>query len=181
MQDIETTIQEEFDHLLFDIRRSIRYHTYRRKFFDNVNNFVTASSLILGSATVGVALSTLYAHYTVWTGAATAILSAINLVARTTEKARLHNDLVKKFSEIEKKIVLKPVVTAEDVRQWRAEVITIEMEEPPVKIILDTICHNELVYILDYDESSVVKIGPIQKAFSQFIDINPGSRKLLNS
>ena len=38
--------------LLFGIRRSMRYHSHRRQFFDGINNLVTALSLIFGSATI---------------------------------------------------------------------------------------------------------------------------------
>jgi len=43
--------------LLFDVRRSIRYHTWRRRFFDGRYRVTTAVAIILGSASVVTVLT----------------------------------------------------------------------------------------------------------------------------
>ena len=52
----EEEIEQEWRNLLFDIRRSIRYHSKRAAYYDFLTKSVTATSLILGSGTVAVAI-----------------------------------------------------------------------------------------------------------------------------
>lgn len=175
MQNINDNAFEDFHDLLFRVRRSIRYHGYRRKFFDQIGVSVTAASFIFGSATVAAAIGSKWPVVAAYCGAIITALATLSMVFRVNEKARHHFDLGKRFGEIEKTMLRKGEVTASDVREWMAEVLSIEMEEPPIKRVLDTICHNELIRAYDLDPNYYVRVGWFQRFVKQWVDWSPES------
>lgn len=48
----EATLRNRWYSLLFGVRRSIRYHMQRVRFFDGLNTCATALSLLFGSAMI---------------------------------------------------------------------------------------------------------------------------------
>lgn len=155
--------------LLFDIRRSVRYHNRRRAFFDRVNFTASMVSLVFGSATIG----SLLGKIDPWVGVACAILvsvvSAFNLVMGSSRMARVHHDLARKFIHLEKRLV-KPVddgVLAE-ITQER---LTIEEDEPPVLCVLDSICHNEQARAEGCDKDEYVGVAWYQRLVADFVDL----------
>ena len=163
----------EKHNLLFGVRRSIRYHTARRKFFDRCHKITTAISLIFGSAAIFTVLSNSGEIYTIAAAAFVSIVAAIDLVVGNTDKARLHHDLAKRFIGLEKEMVSVREPTDDDLNLWTATRLGIESEEPPVKRVLDAMMHNELLRAMDYDKESgqYVRIGRFQRLFAQLFDL----------
>lgn len=172
MQEIPKELETQHHELLFTVRKSVRYHTYRRKFYDAFQQVSTGLSLIMGSATVGLALKA-YTEITVFTGAIVTIVSIVNLILKTSEKSRSHSDLAKKFIEIEKSVTSTEKIDAASLRKWNTDVLTIEAEEPPIKLVLDAKCHNELIRAYNLSQDYKVKVGFFQNAFAQFFDLYP--------
>jgi hypothetical protein len=83
--------------LLFDVRRSVRYHTRRRMFFDRWNLATNALSVIFGSATIYGVLSAGGKELALASAALVTVMSSLNLVIGTTRMARLHEDLARRF------------------------------------------------------------------------------------
>ena len=166
-------IRIEKHNLLFGVRRSIRYHNARRKFFDRCHKITTAISLIFGSAAIFTVLSNAGEVYTIAAAALVSIVAALDLVVGNADKARLHHDLSKRFIALEREIVSVREPTDEDLNLWTATRLGIESEEPPVKRVLDAMMHNDLLRAMDYDEESgqYVKIGRFQRLFAQMFDL----------
>lgn len=101
----------------------------------------------------------------------TAVFSVIDLVVETARLARLHNDLAKKFFELEKEIINSEDSNDNTLSKFTTHRLDIEANEPPPLKVLDSICHNELLRAMGYDKSEFVKIKWYQRLFSQFIDI----------
>lgn len=158
--------------LLFDVRRSVRYHTYRRRFFDNFQTVATAISAIAGAATTAAALSSIYKDYSIYTGVLITVLQMLNLVIRSTDKSKLHTELARRFLELEKKIIIAKPYSEENIDDWTTERLTIEADEPPIKRVLDSICYNEMLQSMGHDKEEV-RIGFVQRLLSQFVDISP--------
>jgi hypothetical protein len=158
--------------LLFGVRRSIRYHTRRRMFFDSLYKWSQVLALISGSATVAVVMSK-YGDgaLPVWLAAAVAVFSAVNMVFGFAGSARLHSDLVQKFSELEKRIILDTNPSVDSINAATVERLDIEAVEPPIHRTLDMICHNELCRALGYGEEAMVKITFLQRLCAPFFDV----------
>ena len=165
------SIDDDFHDLLFGVRRSIRYHTRRRSFYDRFNSSVNAVSVIMGSATVYGVLKVQAQDVAIIAAAIVTVLSAINLVVGSSRQARLHHDLCRRFIALEKKISTSSVKDAEVLSELIAERLDIESEEPPVLHVLNSICHNELARAMGYGPEHFAKIKFYQRWFSPIIDI----------
>src|SRR5438552_12445644 len=132
--------QTELHKLLFGVRRSIRYHNRRRRFFDGFDKFVKVLSVVCGSAAFAGAT----AHHSViimMFAGLVAVFSAINLVVGPAQAARLHEDLARKFAKLEHDITQATNISPEQLNQFHTDRLMIEIEEPPPMRVLDTICH----------------------------------------
>jgi len=166
-------LSQDICEMLFGIRRSIRYHTRRRLFFDRINKWSEAITAIGGSGTIISILSNTGAQTpTTILAAITAIASVINLVFDTKGNARAHHDFARQFIQIEKELAKKNV-TEEELARLTAQRLDIEAEEPPVLRVLDSMCHNELLKAMGYDKTEFLKISIIQSFLSPFIDFLP--------
>ena len=166
-------LSQEICGMLFDVRRSIRYHTRRRLFFDRINKWSDAITAISGSGTIISILSNTGAQTaTTILAAITAIASVINLVFDTKGNARAHHDFARQFIQIEKELIKKNV-TEEELEKLIAQRLDIEAEEPPVLRVLDSMCHNELLKAMGYEETEFLKISLPQSFLSPFIDFFP--------
>lgn len=150
MSSPETTTEKHA--LLWAVQRSQRYHSRRSSFFSRWNKATAFAGVVGGSAvfaSLGAALPS-------WVGtcaaAAVVLISGADLVVGAADMARKHNDLRRRFCELE-----SAMATAEkdDVPRWKAERLSIESDEPPTHVALNLLCHNELVH---------AKYGPKESA-----------------
>jgi hypothetical protein len=154
--------------MLFGIRRSIRYHQRRRAFFDRWDQIGNVVSLIFGSAAIYGVLDKDYHLLALVASALVTICSSVNLVYGSAQRARLHHDLSREFIALERQMVGAPT---EDVYQRVAEGrLDIEADEPPVLLVLDSMCHNELLRAEGYPRDLQAKITWWQRLFAQFFD-----------
>lgn len=167
-----------YETLLFSIRRSVRYHNRRRSFFDRFSKLTTIMSVLGGSAIIVSILSKVNNLWALCFSVIVAIAATFDLVINSSQMARFHHDMSRKYIEIEKNMVLKNPDNLL-ISQWTAARLDIEAEEPPVLHILNTICHNELCRALGFPQKEIHKISPLQRLFCQIIDI--GEHKIQNS
>ena len=172
-------LENEFHNLLFGVRRSIRYHSRRRSFYDRFNLFVNAFSLVMGSATVYGILKDQYQEVAIIAAMFVTIFSAINLVVGSSRQARLHHDLCKRFIDLEKEITSCKDRNEDNLALFTGERLDIEAEEPPILHVLNSICHNELARAMGYSEPEhFAKITFLQRLFAPIIDIREHTIKL---
>jgi hypothetical protein len=168
----EEKLKEKFHALLFGVRKSIRYHTRRRQFFDRLGYITNFLIIITGGGTLYGVSNESHNHLAVIFGALVAIFSAIDLIIGCSNAARDHHDLARDFGELEKQMNSAGENPTED--QFIAFTnrrIEIEKEEPPKLCILDVLCHNELIESGGYDEKYKRPIGRLQRLFAQIIDV----------
>ncbi|MEX3982827.1 hypothetical protein AB4Y45_28030 [Paraburkholderia sp. EG287A] len=154
---------------LFGVRRSIRYNARRRAFFDRLDQTTNMLAVIFGSTAVyGVLDADQHAVALVASGAVT-IISAVNLVVGSSQRARKHDDFARQFSALERDMVGDE--SEEKLAQMKRRRLEIEAEEPPVMHVLNCICHNEQMRSEGYDREDLAKIRWWQRLFSQIIDL----------
>ncbi len=168
---MDTEINKKFDNLLFSVRRSIRYHLRRRRFFDNVHKTSTFLSALSGTATIAAVLAEAGSALTITFAALVAMFSIIDLVVGTARAARLHDDLARKFINLEKAVVSIKETTEENLINFISQRLDIEADEPTPLKVLDSICHNELLRAMGYDKSEFLDIKWYQRVSAQFIDV----------
>lgn len=163
--------------LLFGIRRSVRYHNRRRLFFDRFHKITVSLSLIFGSVTVSIALSQVARPVVSVFAALVAVFAAIDLVFDAPQFARIHNDLARRFIDLEREMVVLPSLSEEDIRNFTARRLEIEADEPPVLRVLNILCHNELMRAMGYADDLLVKISWPKRVLCHFCDLNDASIK----
>jgi hypothetical protein len=158
--------------LLFSIRRSVRYHCRRRMFFQRFHRITTAGSLILGSAAVaGFMAQNNLGYWAAGASALGAVLSAITLAVGTTQAIQLHDDLGRRFLNLEKELVRAGEnATEELVLRVTLERLDIEADEPPILKVLDIICHNELARAMGCGPEHMWEVGPLQRWLANVVD-----------
>ncbi|VVE41655.1 hypothetical protein PCO31111_04207 [Pandoraea communis] len=164
-----TKAELECHNLLFDIRRSIRYHNRRRAFFDRLDQSTNMLSVIFGSAAVYGVLEQQYKAVALVAAGAVTVLSAINLVVGSSQRARTHADLARQFIALEKRMV-GAVPTEALILEMQSERLSIEAEEPPVLHVLNVLCHNEQMRSMGYPAEQMAKVGFWQRVFAQVFD-----------
>ncbi len=126
------------DKLDFAIEKSMRYHQRRRGFYDVINRFSMFAVVICGSA----AFARLFDSAEFFAAAAT-VIAAINLVWAPSHRARDHEILFRRFSNLAVKVRTEPA-SASTYDEWVKERIEIETDEPPIYIALEADCDNEV-------------------------------------
>ena len=164
-------LTKQFHALLFGVRRSIRYHNRRTRFFDRLHTVSTFISALAGTATVASALGQAGREWIISAALLVTVFSVLDLVVGSARLARLHSDLARRFFELEKAINVVPIPTEEDLIRLTNERLDIEKDEPPPLKNLDSICHNELLRAMGYDPSEEVQIEWYQRLFANFLDI----------
>jgi hypothetical protein len=86
--------------LLLGVRRSVRYHARRRRFFDRLRKAITFLTVISGISTFAMLLSNQPPVWPVVTAALVTFFGIIDLILNTAEGARLHADLSRSFMDI---------------------------------------------------------------------------------
>ncbi|MBN6081284.1 hypothetical protein HYE55_04215 [Aggregatibacter actinomycetemcomitans] len=171
----EDKLEDDLFKLQFNLGRSIRYHSRRRKFFDFWDKLTTFCSLVFSStATYGV-LST-NEKITLISGAIVTIFSSLSLVIGFSNKARDHFDFVKQYSLLER-MSIKEVLSEKLLKQITDEKLSIESTEPPVLRVLNEMCWNEEAKAQGIKPEKWRKIKWYQRLFSSFFDIVPESIK----
>lgn len=160
----------KYHDLFFGVRRSIRYHTRRRAFFDTCHTVVNFIGVVFGSATILGVLGTMGQGWTIGAAVIVTVSSALDLVIGTAGKARVHHDLARRFIELEKQMLVGEQ-SEENLVRFTNERLTIEADEPPVKRVLDLLCHNEQARAEGYDPKHFVKVPFYQRWLAQFVDI----------
>ena len=165
----EDKLEDDLFKLQFNLGRSIRYHSRRRKFFDFWDKLTTFCSLVFSStATYGV-LST-NEKITLISGAIVTIFSSLSLVIGFSNKARDHFDFVKQYSLLER-MSIKEVLSEKLLKQITDEKLSIESTEPPVLRVLNEMCWNEEAKAQGIKPEKWRKIKWYQRLFSSFFDI----------
>ena len=172
-------MSQEFDDLLFGVRRSVRYHSRRQKFFQNCHTLLMIFTMVAASLTFAANYpsSTLAESWPDWImhwlPALIALFAIVDVVIGFSNKAWRHGDFMRGFNDLQcemEALHLKGNASADDVARLTKERLRIEADEPPVLHVLNTICHNELMRAMGYRQDEMVKITFFQRLLAPFFD-----------
>ena len=148
-----TAADQAIFELLWPTRRSIRYHHYREAFYDSWRMRTAALNLLLSTGSIATFMAEI-PYAPLIGGVLIAVFSTFDLVVGYASKARLHNNLARRWVELEKQIVAAGTGAAKMADQFKAARLDVEADEPPIKRVLDVFCHNELARAT-YSDSEV--------------------------
>lgn len=168
------SVEDELYDLRFYVQRNIRYHMRRGAFFLRWSRLTAFTGVMFGSA----AVSTLMANADPRITAAAAILitffSALDLVVGTGQQSWLHNDLRKRYLEIEGELMLVEEANLErSIKTFKARIRKIEADEPPTLPALELLARDDVIRALfpkKEADGMVCKLKWYQRATAQWIN-----------
>lgn len=131
--------------MLFDVRRSIRYHDRRRAFLEGwhrATNFLTI--LMAGSVLFDLAKAGDTASWMIAPSVAAALLAVADMVLGYAKQAAAHERFRSKFSDLEIQM-LSGDAQDETWTKHQIQRLEIEKDEPPIYKVLDGLCRNEVL------------------------------------
>lgn len=135
---------EQLHKCRFYVQRCIRYHMHRAAFFAKLNRSVAFIGVVFGSA----ALASLLPKAPNWVLPISALLvtmvSALDLVVGTAQRMWQHNDLRKRFIDVEVEL-LGADPDAAGLRRLQQKIRSIEADEPPGLAFLNEMASNEVI------------------------------------
>lgn len=171
------SLSSDWYQLLFGIRRSVRYHRRRSRFFDKWGKWTNALNIILGSTAVAstIALSgsaSRCGRIVRFAGAIVAIVSTIDILISSSVAARNHSDLARRFVELEREMSTVNQQTMERLVDLKGKRLAIEADEPDIMRILDVMCHNDLVLADGGPSQQIYEISWFKRRLSQFVNFD---------
>lgn len=141
----QLNISHEQYGLLFDVRRSVRYHDRRRAFYEQLHHFTSFLTILMaGSVFFDLAKPGETAGWLLGISVLAAIFAALDMVIGYSKRASLHNNLRERFALLEIDMVMGDTEEATWSNYWRDRLM-IEKDEPPLYKVLDGLCRNELL------------------------------------
>jgi hypothetical protein len=133
---------------LFGIRRSVRYHSHRRRFYEVWNTMTVVMAVAGGSSATTAMFAELPVHLNVLPVVITALIAlvaAIDLAVGTTRQANHHSDLARQFIALEQRFANSQNLEAPVLEEIIKDRLSIEATEPPSLRLLDASCHFEIL------------------------------------
>ena len=174
---LEKNLGSTFGTVQFGVQRSCRYHTLRQKHFERLSKFISFSIILLGGFW-GVLLSEGLDSWYVFLGPSLIILfSALDITLRPSAMGVVHQSLAHQFNELEIKMIASKN-TDDSAKKFQIQRQKIEATEPPGRIVLNVISHNQLCQATDRADD-MYHISFLRRALCQFIDLPPKKWELL--
>jgi len=163
--------------LLFNTRRSRRYHEWRVKFFRRfVTVRLTLTFIFSSAAFITILSASGIGGWVISCAGVAALLNALEYAVQFSAKADLHRALLGSFVELERDIVAKGGrLTQKQLDAFQARYIEIEMDEPPVLKSLNRLCYNEEVRARFPEgewKKHTKKVSFWQRILASFLDLN---------
>ncbi len=164
--------------LLFSIRRSVRYHKHRRRFYEAWNTLTITVALIGGSSSVVIAVGDLWPNYLPLIPAVVTIVAIIDLAVGTSvRKAGHHGELAWRFIQLEKAVPIDISLSKEEIEKVKKERLEIEASEPSIMRLLDVMCHYEILKSYGH-EKSLPKVPFLRRFMIHFFSQTSYARSL---
>ena len=153
--------------LLFAVRRSVRYHERRRRFYEIWNTITVASAVIGGSSAFAALMADSTTVSTVFS-ALVALVGALDLAVGTARRADRHGDLARQFIALEQEFAHGRNLEDDEYETLTRRRLAIEASEPPVLRLLDAMCHYEVLRSLG-DATRHPRVPWLRRAASQWL------------
>lgn len=151
--------------LLWGVRRSIRYHDRRRRFFDTCHRIVLRFGIVLATIGFAVANETINEDYLVWFSVLSMFAFLLDLLIGFSNRVWHYTTLKRRFGELEKNIITGD--ERDDMAPLEAQRLEIEKDEPPILRALDILCHNELAQSMEETNENIYKVNFVQRITAQ--------------
>ncbi|MFJ2445188.1 hypothetical protein [Pseudomonas sp. NPDC087626] len=170
----ETDIATEIHELEFYVQRNVRYHMRRGAFFLRWGRFTAFVGVIFGSATVTSLIAGSSPILVGGSALLVTLASSIDLVVGTGQRAWLHNDLRKRYLDIEAELLSTGQETShQGLRELKSRIRRIEADEPPTLPALELLARDDVIrsmYSKEDADKYVSKLSWFKRTTAQWFD-----------
>ena len=174
-----TDEMNDYDHLLFDVRWSVRYHARRRSHFETGHKLILFIATVLSSLTAAIFAGIFGENWEPWLkwlpAALVSAITAFSLVFGLVGRAWQHADLARQFIDLERQLEVRKKESHDDlVNEITDRRLQIEATEPPVLRVMGAICYNELLCAMGYEgkkDNVYVEITRLQRLCAPMFDL----------
>lgn len=128
--------------LLFDIQRSVRYHTHQRAFFEHWNQITSALTVIGASSVLTLWLAD--KPWSPWVVAFIGLFAVLDIAIGTARRANDHTSIAQQFIMLEQQFSHGRSLEDAEYEAIARRYLEIELAEPPVKDLLNLLCDLEV-------------------------------------
>ncbi|MGY3441127.1 hypothetical protein [Bradyrhizobium sp. USDA 4473] len=149
--------------ICFSVERCRRYHSKMQAYYDWCYNLTRAATALTGTASFFALLAggTEIAKYLT---SVVATAATLDQVFRFNRKARIHEALARRFTDLSSKIAgWEPI--PQNLKKARSERLRIEKDEPPVRRLIDLQAQNEETRARGISEKHCVPLSRFQRLF----------------
>ena len=166
------SIEEKLHNLKWRLELAHRYHDRCLGFFSGWHTF--SMVMVAGSASfvAGALSKTSTSLWALMPPAVATAFTLLDVLVGFADRANKHWELRSRFNAVERMFVgLRTNPTAKGLDEVEAGVLRIEIDEPKVLRVLDTVCHNELAHAWGYGPEYQMKLTWLQRMLAQITDI----------
>ena len=143
MSEFVSDLENRQYHISFDVAKSMRYHAYRRSFFDRLDKLVKVASIGTGGATFLFLASSQETWWATVCALLVTSLTAFDTIIGFGNVARAHDKLYRDFTLLAREIARTTELSEAKLAEWAERRLEIEMEEPGTMDWLERVCSRE--------------------------------------
>ncbi|SIO61501.1 hypothetical protein SAMN05443247_08846 [Bradyrhizobium erythrophlei] len=167
-------IEGDYYYVGFAVEKSRRYHSKMQAFYEWCYNLTRAATTLTGTASFFVLLANGLGVAKYLT-AVVALASSLDAVFRFNRKARIHEALARRFTDLSAKIATWAPVS-QNLSRAKVERLKIERDEPPVRRIIDLQAHNEECRAQGTPETDLIPLSGWQRMMGYVF--TPGMKRI---
>ncbi len=170
---------DERENIRFNALRNALYHTSRRRHFERLNRLANFATIMLGTAAASAAL-TQYGVSATALGVTVAAIGSLQLVFDFGRSARDHQLFQRDYFDLLADIESSPNPSDEACATWRARMIRITGDEPPILRAIDAKAYNDAIDATgSFDETERLRIPFLHRLLGWIVPFDGyGYRKL---
>jgi hypothetical protein len=158
--------------LQFAAKKSLRYHAARRAFFDGAHRW-TMAIVAIGGSTAFIGIIGEATEWAKWAALVLTIAGALDVAFGFSERARQHNSLYQRWSDLLAEMLRYGPPTESVLREWQAQRALIEKDEPTPLSALNVICHNTEAEVQQLGLENFYHVRWYQSLFRHLLTIPP--------
>ncbi len=147
----------------FGIHKCRRYHAKLRAFYQGLHNAALGANAVTASGAFVAVLAEM-PTLAAWLTGVVAVATSFDVLFGFDARARLHDDLCRRFTELAACIVEWPPTPA-NLARAAAQRIRIEKDEPTEKRLIDLLAQNEEARCRGVREEDLLPISKLQRVF----------------
>ena len=163
------SLDQRWHDLLFAVRKSVRYHERRQRFFMSCNRFVSFVTAASGTSAVVTLLNDADKGVVLAIALLITLAGLLDLVFGTARRISEHGNLAREFVALERRMTLTET-SSEALRELTAARLEVEEREPPILRVLNVLSHNDVMRSMGYPPSQWARVTPWQRRFAPFFD-----------